>query len=588
MVQNNYFSDNEDLQLFFNEMVDWDELVNEYEHGFKDAAEYKKTGNENLAFAPEDVAGAVENYRMVLDSTGEIAGKDMASRAQNMDKVGLKFDAGKVTFPEEMEQSVNAIIEAGLLPYSVGRKYGGIALSASATAIYQELIARADASMGITLGCFNLAETVQRFGSEEMKKEWVPKMAAGDICGAMALTEPNYGSDLPNVRTKAVKNDKGEWLLTGTKRFITHGCGFGDKPSAILTLARTGEPTSGARGLSFFLVPSTEVEIAKIEEKMGLHCSPTCEVVYENSKGELIGEVGHGLVKYAMGMMNSARLSIASQAMGIAEAARQEGHKYAGEREQFGKLIKEIPAVRKILDRMDRETFAMRSLMLEAGRTVDKYFWRSEHLAEEGMDEKAIRKDPQIRRFEKIASFFTPLSKFYNSEGCVELASDALQIHGGSGYTEEYDVARIYRDSRITTIYEGTTQLQVVAAIGGVVSGMTPNGHLREYLDEELAKFSASDLLKEVGQQFEDIVSAYKDIKDSQKRDELAYEVVEASARYINGILMERNVDRIKTADKKEDFAARARAYQIDSRAMLAGHLIRLKENATDRVPAAV
>ncbi len=585
MIQNNYFSDNEDVVLFFDEIIDWSEIVEEYEHGFKDAVEYKKTGNENLAFAPIDSKSAIENYRMILDSTGEITGKEIAPRSQAMDKTGLKYNNGTVTFPEEMEQAVQAVIEAGLLPYSVGRKYGGVALSASATAVFQELLARADATMAITIGCFNLAETVQRFGSEEMKNEWIPKMVSGEVCGAMALTEPNYGSDLPNVRTKAVKNEKGEWLLTGTKRFITHGCGFAGRPSAILTLARTGEPTSGARGLSFFLVPSTEVHIAKIEEKMGLHCSPTCEVVYENSKGELIGEVGHGLVKYAMGMMNSARLSIAAQAMGIAEAARQEAHKYAGVREQFGKLIKNIPAVRRILDTMDREVFAMRSLMMESGRSVDKYFWRSEHLAEEGVDEKTIRKDEKIRRWEKLASFFTPLTKFYNSEGCVELASNALQIHGGSGYTEEYDVARIYRDSRITTIYEGTTQLQVVAAIGGIVSGMTPNGILREYIDEELGKFKPSALLGETRSLFEECVALFKDIKDGETRDTLAFEVVQGGARFINGLLMERNVSRIRSADRKTKYVAMARAYQIDSKALLSANLVRIKEGTAVLAP---
>ena len=521
MIQNNYFSDNPDLQLFFDEIFDWEEVIHEYEHGFKDAEEYKQTGNENLAYAPADVPGAIEYYRMMLDSTGEISGKEIAPRSQAMDKTGLKFEKGTVTFPEEMEQAVQAVTEAGLLPYSVGRKYGGAALSASATAMYQELISRGDATMGITLGCYNLAETIQRYGSEEMKSEWVPTMAVGEVCGAMALTEPNHGSDLPNLRTKAEKNDKGEWILNGTKRFITHGCGFADKPSAILTLARTGSPTSGARGLSFFLVPSTEVEIANIEEKMGLHCSPTCEVVYDNSKGELIGEVGHGLIKYAMGMMNTARLAIASQSLGIAEGARFEAKKYASEREQFGKTIENIPAVKKIIDRMDRETFAMRSVMMEAGRTVDKYFWRSEHLEHEGMDEKAIKKDPQIRKWEKLATFYTPLSKMYNSEGCISVASDAIQIHGGSGYTEEYDVARIYRDSRITTIYEGTTQLQVVAAIGGVVSGMSANGFLREYLDDEMSTFSPSDALKALRGQFEDLVASYKEIKDGGMRDEV-------------------------------------------------------------------
>ncbi|MBI3394330.1 MAG: acyl-CoA dehydrogenase family protein, partial [Spirochaetia bacterium] len=458
MIQNNYFNENPDIQLQFQKLLDWKEIVNLYEDGFRDAKKYKDTKDEKFSMAPNSVEEAIETYRTVLEAIGELTGSEIAPRAPEMDKIGLKFDNGKVTFPKPMTEAYNVVKEAGLQPYSISRKYGGLGIPCVVQSMVMEVLARGDAALSIAIGCVNLAETIERFASKEMKEAVIPRMASGEITGAMALTEPNYGSDLPNVQTRAVKAEDGTWRLTGTKRFITHGCGFTDTPAVILTLARTGGPTSGARGLSFFLVKSEDVEIAGIERKLGLHCSPTCEVVFDNAPGEIIGQEGMGLVKYAMGMMNNARLSIASQAMGIASAALFEAKKYASERQQFGKLIQEIPAVKKMIDRMERECAAMRCLLYEAAGSVDHYVWKLEHLESDGKTEKEIRADEEIRFWEKMANLFTPLSKYYISEMCNIVASDALQIHGGSGYTEDYDVARIYRDARITNIYEGTTQ----------------------------------------------------------------------------------------------------------------------------------
>ncbi|MCB1169537.1 MAG: acyl-CoA dehydrogenase, partial [Leptospiraceae bacterium] len=367
---------------------------------------------------------------------------------------------------------------------------------------------------------------------------------------------------------------------------------FDKYPSVILTLARTGKPESGARGLSFFLVEGKDVFVAKIEHKMGLHCSPTCEVVYEDTPAQLIGETGQGLVKYAMEMMNTARLSIAGQSMGIAEAAYREAKKYAGEREQFGRLIQEIPAVKKMLNRMEREVVAQRALLQEAARTVDKYLWRKERLLHEGMSDRDVRKDEEVRSWEKLANFFTPLTKYYISETCNVLAFDALQIHGGSGYTEEYDVARIYRDARITNIYEGTTQLQVVAAIGGIVSGMTANGNLRAYIDGELKKFEPSAELLDVRSDFEEVVSLYKEVK-GDLRDEVAFEVVQSAARFLMGLLVERSNSRVNAeaaAHRKE----LVKAYNLESKALLQANLIRVKNanavagSSAQKEPAAV
>ncbi|MCC5813397.1 MAG: acyl-CoA dehydrogenase family protein [Leptospira sp.] len=576
MISENYFSDNQDLQEQFNSIIDWKELVNNFEGDFDDAKEYSKSGMEELAMAPNNLEEALEFYKSSLDSLGELVGKEISPIVKEMDEEGLKFKNGKVEFPKSMITAVQKIIDAGLLPYSIGRRLGGLGLPGTVQVIMSDLISRADGALGITIGCMNLAETVERYGSEEMVKEYVPKMARGELCGAMALTEPNYGSDLPNIQTKAVQSQDGTWKLTGTKRFITHGCGFGDIPSIILTLARTGSPTSGAKGLSFFLVKSEDVEISSIEKKMGLHCSPTCEVVYENTPGILIGKQGYGLVKYSMAMMNTARLSIAAQAMGIAQAAFEEAKKYASEREQFGKTINHIPAVKRMLDFMDREVSGMRSALLEASRSIDLYHWKSERLKHGGMEDRDIRKDEQIRKWEKLAGIFTPVTKYYITEVANKIAYDALQIHGGSGYTEDYDVAKIYKDVRITNIYEGTTQLQVVGAIGGVVAGMSSTGILRGYIEEEASKISVSGEWSKNYKLFQEIVENYQNQKDTSFRDSIAFEVVESFARVWIGLLMERNANRVQ-GEARERRKAQFVAYNYETLAILSANQVKTK-----------
>lgn len=586
MIQNNYFTENKDILLQFNEIIDWKEAVDAYEDGFTDARKYQETGDEKLAYAPSSLEEATEFYRSTMESLGEVAGKTIAARAKRMDEEGLKFKDGKVTFPDAMIECFQKMKEAGLSPFCISRKHGGLGMPLVAQAIAMELVARADASFYITMSCINLAETIERYGTPEMVDQWVPKIASGDAMAAMALTEPNYGSDLPNVQTRATKNPDGKWIINGTKRFITHACGFSNTPSVILTLARTGSPTSGARGLSFFLVEGKDVQIASIEKKMGLHTSPTCEVVYENSPALLIGEEGNGLVKYAMGMMNTARLSIAGQSMGIANAAFAEAKKYASERLQFGKAIEQIPAVKKMLLRMEREVIGMRCLLIEASRTIDKYIWKTERMEEAGVPDKEIRKDEEIKKWEKLANFFTPLAKYYISEMCNTIAYDALQIHGGAGYTEDYDVARIYKDARITNIYEGTTQLQVVAAIGGVVSGMSSAGILRAYIDDEMKHFEATSELLKVREIFEEIVSLFRNIKDSDAKDSVAFETVETSARFLIGMLLERSLSKLNPNERTER-AFLIRSFNMESEAICSAHMIRVKNaSIPELVPA--
>lgn len=580
MITGNFYKDNEDLQLHVEYLIDWESIIKQYEGDFEDAKRYQETQDERFSMAPDNIDFAKDYYKTLLESFGEIAGKEIASRAQANDKKGLKLVNGKVIFPEEMIEDLNIVKEAGLLPYSITRENGGLGIPVSVQTLISEIVSRADASFSVCLGCVNLGETIENFASEELIKKWVPLMAKGEYWGAMALTEPNYGSDLQRIQTKAVKGSDGKWYITGTKRFITHGCGFDDKPAVILTLARTGSPDSGGKGISFFLVDGKYVEIAKIEEKLGLHSSPTCEVVYDNVPAELIGEEGKGLIKYAIQMMNGARLSIAAQAMGIATAAYREAKKYAAERIQFGKPIEQIPAVKRMLDKMEQEIAAMRCLLVEAGKTLDMYHWRKFRMLRQGIPERDVRKDLEIQKWEKLADLFTPLTKFYNSEMCNKIAYDALQVFGGSGYTEEYDIARIYRDARITNIYEGTTQLQIVAAIGGVMSGMLENGNLSQYINEHKDMFSFSELLHQKWNLFEKVVDTYRQIENKEIKEAYALEVVESCARFLGGMLLEKTLYLLKGKIETTVLENRQKiteAYNKESLAILKANLEKLQ-----------
>ncbi len=563
MIQNNYFTNNSDLLFHFQSVVDWKEIVSVYENNFSSTDET----------APKSLEEALDYYRVLLESTGDITGNYISPHVAEIDKMGLQFSNGKVSFPPVMIDCVNKAKEAGLQPYAFQRKYGGLGIPFVARAILGEMLYRTDASIAIAFACVNLAEILEKNASEEMCKEWIPKFTNGEYVVAMGLTEPNHGSDLQQVKTKATKDANGQWILNGTKRFITHGCGFGDTPAIILTLARTGSESSGGRGLSFFLVEGKDVQIAGIEKKLGLHCSPTCEVVFENTPGILIGEEGQGLIKHTMGMLNGARVGVAAQGTGIATAALEEAKKFASERTQFGKTLDQIPAIKKLLSKMERETMAIRCLTYEGSRTIDMYYWRSEHLKEKGVSEKEIRNDPQIRYWEKVANVFTPISKYFCAETCNRVAYDAIQIHGGSGFTEDYDVARIYRDARITTIYDGTSQIQINAAIGGIVTGMNPNGHLRQYIQDEIMKFTPSEELKKLFSILEETVSAYKNLEMGETKDGLSLEVAETTARFLGSMLMEKS---IHAPNCNPNRVKHSKEYLIDSLAIAGGNLLKI------------
>lgn len=569
MIQSNYFSTNEDLKEHFFDLIDWNEIVSIYENEFFDSKEYQKTKHPRLEMAPSSVEEALAFYEEILNSTGDISGNYVSQVAGIIDHKGLKFENGLVHHPEEMVEVIKKYHDAGLGPVAFKRRYGGLGVPSVIKAIISEIMYRSDSSITIAVGSMGLAAILEVCATEEMKEVWIPKIIDNCYTVTMGLSEPDFGSDLPNITTKAVKVDD-KWLLSGTKRYQTMACGVNGGPGLTLTLARTGNQESGARGLSFFIVENKDYSVQGIEKKLGIKASATCETVFENSEGHLIGKEGFGLVKYVMGMLNGARLSVSSQGTGIVTAAYEEALKYAKERIQFGKPIYEIPAVRRMLDRMERELAGMRCLMVEAAYSVDKYYWYEDGrlLTTEQTNEKKF--------WEKVANTLTPISKYYNSEMCNDLVYDGLQVLGGAGFTEDYDLSRLYRDARITNIYDGTTQIQVNAAIGGVTSGMSQTGIFRAYLNHLTSTYDPSPILVEIRDVFESIVELYKTIENQETREAFSFEVVESAARIIVSYLMERA--KVKSVHRKEKRTMLCEGFHRDSLAILSANFVRLKE----------
>ncbi len=570
MLENNYFTDDEDLKIIFDYLMNWDEIAQ--------AAATHHAPESETPPANTETEGE-EYYRMVLESMGELCGRELAANAAAMDRQGVRFREGRVEFPEEQLRVFELFRAAGLLPVSIPIEYGGLGLPATMMAMCGMLLSRADAGFGMAVGLLNLAQIITRFGTEEQKEKYVRPMAAGDCMGAMALTEPDYGSDLANIGTRAERKPDGTYVLNGTKRFISQACGLGDKPCVILTMARTGKPGSGARGLSLFLVHSDDVVIAGIENKMGIHASPTCEVVYEDTPGELLGSEGLGLTRYTLGMTNFMRLGSASMGAGAGAAAVFQAQEYAATRRQFGKSLNEIPAVADMLDYLHRETAAMRLLTLEAGRAVDLYLHERIHLEGQGLPDREIRKTERARTWSGPASVLTPLAKYYCSETGLACASIALQIHGGSGYTEDYDIARIYRDARINTIYEGTSQIQAASAGAGITAGMGKNGHLRAYLEKELNGFAPSPELMSLWAVQEECLYVYREIEEGDSRERMTETLVTGMARFICSLLLERALFRLGelNSPRRERWARYSKQYNIDSGASLRANLFRLQ-----------
>ncbi len=479
----NFYLDNPDIR-FCIESLDMDRAIALREKDFAEASEHD--------FAPKSAEEAKEQYDAVLRLAGEIAGEFVAPRAKAVDREGNTYRDGEVILHPELRASLDRFRGADLMGLTIARRYGGLNLPFVVKTAAIEMVARADASLMNIVGLQDIAETVEEFGSEEMKEKYLPRLCSGEATAAMVLTEPDAGSDLQSVRLRAepVDEDKGLWKLSGTKRFITNGCG-----EVLLVLARSEPETSDGRGLSVFLVEKGKgVRIRRFEEKLGIHGSPTCEIQFNDAPGWLVGARKRGLISVAMGIMNGARLSIAAQAIGIAEAAEREARAYAETRIQFGRPIREFPAVYEMLAQMRVRIEAARALNYRAADVVELLKARQGQAA--GAEKPPAELRREIRELGRLAGVLTPLTKYYASEIANAVASDAIQVFGGSGYMQDYPVERHFRDARITNIYEGTSQLQIVGAIGGVLSGALRSSLLA--LLDEAEKGAAKDLAAEI------------------------------------------------------------------------------------------
>ncbi|MFW6107997.1 MAG: acyl-CoA dehydrogenase family protein, partial [bacterium] len=441
------------------------------EDGFAEADEYD--------YAPTDHEDAVDNYRRVLSLLGDLCGNFIEPRAEDVDLEEARFENGEVHYSRGTAEAIRRLADADLMGFTLPRRYGGLNMPTVIYAMAIELVSRADAALMTIFGLQDIAETIHDFADDAIKDEYLPRFADGEVTGAMVLTEPDAGSDLQAVATAAhppEDEDNDTWRIHGVKRFITNGCG-----DVLLVLARSEPGTKDGRGLSLFLVEKGEgVRVRRIEDKLGIHGSPTCEIQFTNAPAKLIGRRKRGLISYVMALMNGARLAIAAQALGIAEAAHRAALDFAQSREQFGKPILDFPAVYEMLANMQTKIEAARTLICETGRIVDLEKLYAQQV------ERTDRSDPAYRErratqqtYARLAKALTPMSKFYACEIVNEVTSDAIQVHGGSGYMRDYPVERHFRDARITNIYEGTSQLQVVAAIGCVLAG-----DLRDRFDE--------------------------------------------------------------------------------------------------------
>ena len=425
--------------------------------------------------APRHYADAKDNYRLLLEVLGEICARVVAPRAAEADEEGAHFQDGQVTYTAATQEGLLALKQADLMGAMLPWEYGGLNLPESIFQMMVEIVSRADAGLMTVFGLQEISAAINEYGTTEMKARLLPRFSRDGVSGAMILTEPDAGSDLGAVQTRATFDESsGKWHINGVKRFITNGCA-----DIQLVLARSEEGSSDARGLSLFVVERDEtVRIRRIENKLGIHASPTCEMQYNNTPAELLGKRRYGLMRYAMALMNGARLAVGAQAVGIAEAAYREAYRYATERCQFNQPIRDLPAVRRMLLSMRGEIEATRALICETGRWVDRL-----KIYEQLVEESATP-DPTLRQKQKqassLAEALTPLTKYYASEMGNRVCYMAIQIHGGVGYMREFNVERHYRDVRVTNIYEGTSQLQVVAATGKLL-GHALDGLLDEW-----------------------------------------------------------------------------------------------------------
>jgi len=469
----NFYTDNADIQFHLGSM-DLQRLVRIRERDFAEAEEYDH--------APTDLADALDSYRRTLDLVGEIAGDVIAPLSPEIDTDGshLCLEEGRVRYAPGIAKALKALSQADLMGATLPRRFGGLNLPGIIYTIATEIVSRADAGLMNIFGLQGIAETINMFASEEQKQVYLPRFASGEVTGAMVLTEPDAGSDLQNVQLQAYQDDGGQWRLSGVKRFITNGCG-----EVLLVLARSEPDETGGMGLSLFLTEAGDrIRIRRTEDKMGIHGSPTCEMQFNDAPAELVGERRRGLVTYVMALMNGARIGIAAQSLGIAEAAFRAARNYAASRVQFGRSIDRFPAVADLLAEMKLAIESGRALLYDATLAADYEYVLDQAKQREEDPEKRSAVNKEQKKYKRLAALMTPIAKYWLSEMCNRVTYEAISVLGGSGYMKDYPLEQLYRDARITTIYEGTSQLQILAAVRGVTSGTA---------EKRFAEFEAAD-----------------------------------------------------------------------------------------------
>ncbi len=542
----NYYSDHPELAFHLDHPL-MRRLVELKEKQYADAGAHPD--------APVDYEDAIENYRRILEITGDIAANTIAENAESVDLEGPHLENGRMIYASKTFENLDITRKAGLYGVSMPRRYGGLNLPSTVFSMLSEVISAADAGFQNIWSLQSCIDTLYEFGSEEQRQKYIPRICAGETM-SMDLTEPDAGSDLQRVMLKATYDEKEQcWRLNGVKRFITNG-----DSDIHLVLARSEEGTKDGRGLSMFIYDKRNggVDVRHIEHKLGIHGSPTCELTYKNAKAELCGDRKLGLIKYVMALMNGARLGIAAQSVGVEQEAYNEGLAYARERAQFGEKIIHFPAVYDMLSRMKAKLDAGRSLLYQTSRYVDIY----KSLEDIARDRKLDADErAEMKQYSRLADAFTPLAKGMNSEYASQNAYDAISIHGGSGFIMEYKSQRLYRDARIFSIYEGTTQLQVVAAIRYVTNG-TYLQVIRDMMQSEV-----SDEMRPLKARIAPLVDLYekavqyvKDANNQEVHDFLARRLYDMTAELIMSLLIIDDASRAE-GDLKQRFTDSANVY---------------------------
>ena len=519
----NFYTDHPEYDFYLNH-PEMQRVVELKERNFADKDKYED--------APVDFEDAIENYKRVLEITGDIAANIIEPNSEDVDLEGPHLVDGRMHYASMTYDNIEATRQAGLWGISMPRRYNGLNMPITPYSMASEIVSAADAGFQNIWSLQDCIETLYEFGSEEQRQKYIPRVCAGETM-SMDLTEPDAGSDLQRVMLKATQDEDGTWRLNGVKRFITNG-----DSDIHLVLARSEEGTRDGRGLSMFIYDKRDggVTVRHIEHKLGIHGSPTCELVYKNAKAELCGSTRLGLIKYVMALMNGARLGIAAQSVGVSQAAYDEALKYARERKQFDTAIVKFPAVYDMIARIKAKLDAGRSILYQTARYVDIY----KALEDISRERKLTPEErAELKKYSRLADAFTPLAKGMNSEYANQNTYDAIQVHGGSGFIMEYKCQRLYRDARIFSIYEGTTQLQVVAAIRYITNG-TYLGIIKEMLEKEVAEElqPLKARVVEMVKLYEQALDYVKQAQDQEVQDFLARRLYNMTGDIVMSLLI--------------------------------------------------